>query len=201
MSGTHDLPATRQQCIDAQDPPELSRGDTVDTGRFFRNVRRDHVVKRYSEDDNDQPQYGFKIKRRHWQHANRPPGAMSVNLVTCMHSEKCSLSLQPGGENYYHVAILDLGAINSAQVLSFVLVAQYKPVDDIPNHCHFEVVPKDGVVMKWMEFSAVLDEPFPDCGKLPGNEQERQEATKAAEQYRSFVDIKRWVRNRNGTLV
>ncbi len=191
----------RQHCIESQTPPYLERGATVETGQFFRNVLRDQVKKRYEGDADENPVYGFKIHRRHWSHADRPPGAMSVNLATCMHSEKCSLALQRGGEQYYHVAILDLGAINSSDILNFVLVAQYKPVDDIPNHCHFEILPKDGVVMKWMEFCAVLDEPFPECKKLPGNEREQQEASKAAEQYRSFVDIKRWVRDRDGLLV
>ncbi len=185
-----------QRCIDQQTAPDKQPGDTVDEGQFFRNLKKEHVSRRYPGDD--EHEYGFKLAKRHWKYWDQQRLGLSVSLRSCIHSEVCSIALQPGGEDYFHVAVIDLGAINACGLLSSSFVAQYDPAP--PNMCHFVIVPFDGTVSKWMELADVLDDPFPPAKKLPGTDEEKARARAAYERYRSYIDIRRWVRKKDGSL-
>jgi hypothetical protein len=188
-----------QRCIENQTPPDLKPGATVDYGEFFRNLKDEHVVKRYGNDDNESPLYGFKLSTKHWKYADKQAGGLSVNLRSCIHSEVCSIALHPGSEDYFHVALIDLKAMNDCGLLASPLVAQYSPIEETHNRCHFEIVPLDGTVLKWMELRVFLDSPFPQV-KVPSTSEEKGRATAAYTAYRSYCDIRRWVRRKDGTL-
>ncbi|HUT11266.1 MAG TPA: hypothetical protein VMY42_12265 [Thermoguttaceae bacterium] len=187
-----------QRCIDHQTAPGNQPGDTINEGEFFRNLKKDHVAKCYGGDDEHQPEYGLKLRKRHWQYWGQQRSGLSVNLRSCIHSEVCSIALQSGGEDYFHVAIIDLGAINACGLLSSSFVAQYDPAP--PNMCHFVILPLDGTVSKWMELAEVLDTPFPPANKLPATSDEKARARLAFDQYRSYIDVRRWVRKTDGSL-
>lgn len=187
-----------QRCIDEQTPPGKQPGDTVDEGEFFRNLRKEHVAKRHQGDDEHQPEYGFKLHKRRWKYWDQQRSGLSVSLRSCIHSEVCSIALQPGGEDYFHVAVIDLGAINACGLLSSSFVARYEPAP--PNVCHFVIWPLDGTVLKWMELAELLDDPFPPANRLPATPEEEAGAKSAYERYRSYIDIRCWVRKKDGSL-
>ena len=190
-----------RRCIEQQTPPHLQPGDTLDAGEFFRNLKTEHVVKRYAGDDNENPVYGFKLHKSHWKYADRQQGPLSVNLCSCIHSEVCSIALHPGGKDYFHVAVINLGAINSLEALrDSPFVAQYQPIDAIPNRCHFEIVPRDGTVLQWMAIGVLLEQPFPPANKLPVTPDNQKIALEQYARFRSCLDIRRWVRDRDGKL-
>jgi hypothetical protein len=186
-----------QDCLDSQTPPPMSPGDTTESGEYFRNLKKDHVAKRYQDDDNESPSYGFKLTRKCWKDADGQRGDLSVNLVTCIHSAECSLAIQAEGTHYYHVATINLDAVN--RMLSTPFVAIYAPLDDPKNTCHFEIAPLEGTVSKWQELAALFDDPFPE-GKLPRNENDRARAAEAFAQYQQMIRIRRWVRNHDGLI-
>ncbi len=188
----------RQKCIEQQTPPNgLRDGDVINHGRFFRNLKKDDVAKRYQGDDDNTPLYGFKITKDHWKSAERQ-GMLSVNLETCMHSGACSIAVHPNPTHYYHVAVLDLDVLN--RVLCLSLVAQYRPEPEIQNRCHFEIMPLDGTTMRWMELRAQLDSPFPPAKKLPISPEDQAKAKAEYDTYRQIVQIRRWVRRQDGQL-
>src|SRR5437870_13444070 len=125
---------TRDDCLKNQTPPELVAGAVVRSGRFFRNLKRQEIAKCYAEDDNDNPQYGFRVKHQHWAN-DQTRGGLSVNLASCIHTAACSLLIHPAAPNFQHVVEIDLEALT--QRLQVSLVAQYKPEPD--NRCHFEI--------------------------------------------------------------
>lgn len=187
-----------QRCIDEQTPPALRRGDVLDQGEFLRNLRKDHIAKRYPKDADDEPEYGYKLKTRQWRFWGQQVGGLSVNLRSCIHSEACSIALDPNGQDCFHVARIDLGALNTARLMTSPLVAQYDPAR--PNECHFLILARDGTISVWMELATALDGPFPGDTKLPTNEEEQAQAKEACDRYRSLIDIRGWVRARDGTL-
>jgi hypothetical protein len=192
----------KQRCIENQTPPpDLEPGDTVDNGEFFRNLKKDHVAKRYAKDSDDNPRFGFKIRKCHWKYADHQTGPLSVNLRSCIHTEQCSIALQPDGEAYFHVAVLDLRALNESGLISSQFVAQYLPIDEAHNRCHFEIMPLDGTVLQWMQLGACFDTPFPSACKLPAVGEEENQATAALKQFCSYCRIVRWVRQKDGTFV
>jgi hypothetical protein len=186
-----------QKCIDQQTPPELEPGAELDRGEYFRNLKKKHVAKRYQADDNENPKFGFKIKQNHWNYAQNQTGHLSVNQKACIHSEVCSIALQPGNEDYYHVALIDLqslnkvlGALKSDDAL--YLVASYQPLEN--NRCHFELVPVNGTITVWMTIALLFDEPFPQRDKLPIGDEENDKAKNAFEKFDSCFHIIRNVR-------
>lgn len=187
-----------QQCIDQQIPPQMRYGDTCRDGEFFRNLRKEHVRRRYQEDDHDQPEYGYTLHKSHWRYWDRQRSGLSANLQSCIHSEVCSIALHPDGEDYFHVARIDLGAINRSGLLSSHLAAQYEPHP--PNLCHFVIVPLDGVATKWMELRNALDALSPRAKSLPVSDEEKAKERAAYEKHRSLIDVCCWVRNEDGSL-
>ena len=190
----------KQRCIEQQTAPSIEHGDVVSEGEFFRNLKREHVSKRFAGDDDKNPAYGFKLSNSHWKDADRQGQGLSVNLRTCIHSEACSIAMHPFAEGYFHVAVLDLGAMNVSGLLASPLVAQYAPVEDTRNRCHFEIMPLDGTVLPSMALRVLLNDPFPPAAKLPSTNDERSRAAAAYTQYRSYCEIRRWVRREDGKL-
>lgn len=176
----------------------MERGDTIDHGEFFRNLKKEHVAKRYQGDDDHRPEYGFKLRKRHWKYWDQHRSGLSVNLQSCIHSEVCSIVLHSEADDYFHVARIDLGAINRCPSLSSSFVAQYDPAP--PNKCHFVILAFEGTVSKWMELADLLDDPFPPAKKLPTTPGETATARSAHENYRSYIDIRFSVRKANGSL-
>jgi hypothetical protein len=192
-----------QKCIDQQTPPKMEPGAELDRGQFFRNLKKEHVVKRYSGDDSENPDFGFKIHKKHWKYAQQQSGHLSVNQKSCIHSEVCSIALQPGNDDYYHVALIDLHPLNKALVElksddALYLIASYKPLEN--NRCHFEIIPKNGTVLAWMAISTFFDEPFPPRDKMPVGKVEENQARIAYERFCSCFHVIRWVRHKNGSL-
>ena len=170
----------------------------MNKGQFFRNLKKEHVAKRY-ENDKEDPQYGFKFTTRHWKYANQQGIGLSVNLRSCIHSEVCSIALHPGGEDYFHVARIDLQALNSCGLLTSPLVAQYSPIEETQNRCHFDIVPLDSTASGWMELQVLLDARFPRV-RIPSTTEEKANALAAYTQFCSYCDIRRWVRQQDGTI-
>lgn len=188
-------PRLREQCIEAQERPHMERGDTTEVRCFYRNLKPRHVAKRYEKDKDKDPEYGFTITRCHWKEADKAQGAFSVNLEDCIRSPECSIAIQSGSEEYYHVAWIDLAQVNRLGALSTRFVAQYKPVKEDRNWCHFEILPTDGTNLKWMELYEILEGPFPP-GRLPQSEEEKRKAESECERYAQILKIHRWVRPR-----
>ena len=182
-----------QRCIDQQTPPQMEMGQVVTEGEFFRNLKKEHVAKRYEGDDDDTPVFGFKLTTNHWKSADRQPGGLSVNLRSCIHSEVCSIAVHPDRESYFHVALIDLDALNRSGLLTSLLVAQYSPDEETQNRCHFEIVSLDGTVLKWMELRVSLDSAFPQA-KVPSTNEAKSMAAAAYSQFRSYCNIRPWVR-------
>ena len=173
----------------------MERGDTTDVGYFFRNLKPRHVAKRYEKDIDEHPEYGYRITSRHWREADTAGGAFSVNLADCIHSPECSIAIPSGSEQYYHVACIDLAQVNGLGALSTRFVAQYKPVKEDKNDCHFEILPEGGTTLKWLELYDILEGPFlPE--KLPRTNEEKRRAELERERYARILQIQRWVRPR-----
>jgi hypothetical protein len=195
-----------QRCIDNQTPPKLNAGEVVEDGVFFRNLKKSHIAKRYENDSDDHPRFGFKITKRHWADA-ASQGLLSVNLESCLHSAQCSIALQPVSEHHYHVAVLNLRKVNialetikSSDEPSSQLVAKYSPVESPRNLCHFEIQSKDGTILDWMKLRVLLDSPFPEC-RLPSHDtEEERDAITAYEKFKSYCKIARWIRSKDGGL-
>lgn len=188
-------PRLRDQCVKDQTPPRMERGDTTEVGCFFRNLKREHVAKHYEKDNDEGPEYGYKITGRHWREADKAAGAFSVNFVNCIHSPECSIAIQSRSEEYYHVACIDLAQVNELGALTTRFVAQYQPVEENQNWCHFEILPRDGTILKWMELYEILEGPFPP-GRLPQSKEEKRQAESECERYTRILQILRWVRPR-----
>jgi len=188
-----------QHCVDGQTAPDMDPGDVTQSGVYLRNLKKNHVSKRYEDDDDGHPAYGFKLSNKHWKDASRQAGDLSVNLESCIHTAECSIVVQVDTDRYFHVARIDLDALNRARQLSSSFVAIYKPEDSPKNLCHFEVAPLDGTVSKWQELQALFDRPFPEC-KMPRSEGDKATAAAEYREYRSFLDIRRWVRHEDDTL-
>ncbi len=187
-----------QNCVDNQTPPNMKPGDTTPSGKFFRNLRKEDVAKRYEDDDNEQPEYGFKLKKRYWKYVLQHP-LFSTNLCSCIHTEECSIVLQPDNNRFFHVALIDLGVLNQSPLLTSQFLAQYKPVEESQNRCHFEISPTEGTALKWMQVGALLDDPFPEK-QLPITPEEKARAKQEYQRYCSYFDIRGWVRKKDGTL-
>lgn len=188
-----------QQCIDAQQPPSMQAGDAISSGVYFRNLKKKHSAKRYQDDADVDPIYGWKLSRTFWRDAEQQQGDLSVNQADCVRSPECSIAIQVSGDHYYHVAVINLGAMNRSNRLSCRFCAVYTPVDTPKNACHFEIVPEEGTVSRLQELMALLDDPFPP-GKLPHSAADRATALQAWNDYRSICDTRRWVRNSDGSL-
>jgi hypothetical protein len=191
-----------QKCIDQQTPSEKEPGAELDRGEFFRNLKKNHVVKRYEGDDNEKPRFGFKIHKRHWNYAQQQTGPLSVNQKSCIHSEVCSIALQPGNDDYYHVAVINLQSLNREIIEmksdeALFLVASYQPLEN--NRCHFELIPKNGTTLAWMAIAAFFDDPFPP-GKMPADKEEERKADVAFKKFSSCIQIIRNVRDKNKSL-
>ena len=140
-----------------------------------------------------------KPTKKFWKDADNQGGNFSVNLRSCIHSDECSIAIHPHNGEYYHVALIELAEFNASGRISCPLVAQYKPIEEDQNLCHFEFFPKDGTVLKWMELRVALDDPFPP-GKMPTCKDEEDKASAAFVQYQSLLTIRRWIRSPDGQL-
>lgn len=191
----------RDECVKRQSPPSnIQLGDVLPDGCFLRNLKKEHAKLRFQNDDPENPQYGRKLHPSFWRDATKQPGGLSVNDAKCTGSASCSIATQVDAHRYFHVASLDLGALNSLPELTTRIVAVYDPIDDDvekPNLCHFEILPEDGTVSKLQELMVALDNPFPDCLKLPSDEVIEQKAENAWQRYQEILDIQPWVRNRS----
>lgn len=150
---------TKEGCLQEQRLPVLEKGDTVDAGRFLRNLKKKGgATKRYPGDDDDSPSYGLKLSPKFWKNASRN-GDMSINEQRCVVSEACSIAIHPHGTEYYHVATLDLAEVNRVMG-QHVFVAQYDPLEeppDGPNACHFELLPLNGSAQSLFALQTELD--------------------------------------------
>jgi hypothetical protein len=183
----------------------MNPGDTIDHGFYFRNLKKDHIRQRFERDNEINPKYGYILNKRHWRDAARRGGQISVNLKTCMHSESCSIALHKGGDDYYHVVVINLEALN--QIEDFrdsPIIAQYDPIDgdasESKNLCHFELAPENSTVIDWMKISIILEDSFPPAKKLPISEDDKKTAERDFTKYSAYFDIQRWVRSQDGKL-
>lgn len=192
---------SKEGCVQVQIAPELQKGETVADGVFLRNLaKKGEVSKRYANDDDEAPVYGYKLANKFWKNAVQR-GDLSLNEHDCVSSESCSIAIHPHASNYFHVAILNLAKINECLV-GHSFVAQYDPLEEPPqgpNACHFELLPVDGSTQSLFALQTFLDSPFPQ-GKMPDSDKNRSDAKAAWEKYKQVVTIKRWVRSPDGEL-
>lgn len=178
-------------------PPKMRRGDTTAAGRFFRNLKQKHVSKRYRGDNDEEPRYGYRLTHKHSRDAQNQPGGFSVNQVACIRTPECSIAIQPGSEECHHVACIDLDALNASAALTTRFLAQYQPIVEHQNRCHFELIPEDGTATKWLELYEVMEGP-PTQEKLPSTTEAEEEARLVAQRFAGIFSIHRWVRPRHG---
>lgn len=121
----------------------MKRGETVSSGLFFRNLKKDQVALNYER----QPEFGHRLKKlNHWNWTNAS-GQMelSVNLVSCILTPACSIRVHPKPDTFEHVWEMDLDVLNEWLADSEdSCVAQYEPVP--PNECHFVIMSLEGVL-------------------------------------------------------
>jgi hypothetical protein len=157
---------TREDCLKNHARPALAKGQVLRTGDFYRNLKDADVAKVYQDDDNENPAYGRKVCHRHWKDAQKR-GGLSVNQVACIRSPACSLLIDNPAAKHVHVLGINLEAL--AARLQTPLVAQYRPVLEPDNPCHFEILSEE-------------DGGIPP-GKMPRTPAEHARATTAREQY------------------
>lgn len=182
-----------EECVKNQIPPDMRRGDTTASGHFFRNLKKKHVSKRYRGDDDEQPRYGYSLTRKHSRDAQNQPGGFSVNQVACIRLPRCSIAMQAGSEEYHHVACIDLEALNGVKALTSRFLAQYQPIEQDQNYCHFELIPEDGTVTKWLQLQEVM-EGRPTQEKLPSTWAAKEQARLVAQRFAGIFAIHRCVR-------
>lgn len=157
---------SKQDCVDAQQPPPLELGDTLDAGRFFRNLKKRELSRVYS----NARDYGFRLKTkelRKWTDVSAQRG-LSVNLVDCVCTAACSILIASDSDRIYHVWEIDLEALSSHFGLSDdCWVAVYEPRKD--NICHFELWTLNGTLnsLQIVLLLATLERAFPPDGKNP----------------------------------
>ncbi len=186
---------SKEGCIDSQKTPAYVKGDTVDNGLFYRNLKRKgEASKRYENDDDSHPMYGFKLTKKFWKNAVSQDD-LSLNEVSCTGSAGCSIAIHPYSDSYFHVATIDLGRVNE-MLSDHSFVAQYDPLEsppDGPNQCHYELLPVNGTTQSLFALQLYLDSPFPR-GKMPNSTADCRTAEEATCTYNQVVSIKRWVR-------
>lgn len=157
----------KEACIKGQQPPRLNPGEVVSDGFFLRNLKKkEEATKRYPNDDDENPVYGFKLSTKFFNNAAKN-GDMSINESDCVLCEACSIAIHPHSSDYYHVAALDLGEINNCMA-DHPFVAQYDPIVEPTdrNMCHFELLPLNGSTQSLHALQEFLNNPFPP-GKMP----------------------------------
>jgi hypothetical protein len=107
--------------------------------------------------------------------------------------------MQPGSEQYYHVARINLDALNEIGALTTRFLAQYRPIVEQQNRCHFELIPEDGTATKWLELYEVMEGPRTQ-EKFPSTREAEEQARLVAERFDRIFGIHRWVRPRNAPL-
>ena len=184
---------SKKDCVDAQQPPSLEPGDTLDAGRFFRNLNEDEVSRVYR----NAPEYGVRLKTnklRKWTDVTAQRG-FSVNLVDCVRSANCSILIAADAARFDHVWEINLEVLSSYfDSSNDRWVAVYKPLKD--NVCHFELWTLNGT-MTSLEIVLLLEkllqafppeEKNPPKGKQPPRGTENA-AEEAAARYRELVKI------------
>lgn len=181
----HSLVPLRSRCIAGMIAPNLEEGDFLEDGLFFRNLKDDHVKRRYPKDGGDPPDYGYRITHRHWKDSEGR-GGLSTNQVECIRSAACSLAIAPPDAHYKHVAEIDISKLS--EHLGFVVCAQYEIDGD--NVCHFNLLARDGGLLQLMQIYDELEQGFPDV-KLPQSEKDKAAALVAMGRYEEVVRIRR----------
>ena len=182
----------RQTCLDRQQRPPLERSERREDGSYYHNLQRKHVAKRYENDDDDEPVFGFKLKDKVFRLRPDESGP-SVNEVECAGCPECSIAVHPTPQSFYHVLTIDLAELRT-RLPAHPFAAVFLPVKDPPNDCHFELLPMEGTTRSLQALRQEMDQPFPDGKKVPRDDEGRKAAADAWKDYRRLFPIRRWVR-------
>ena len=185
-----------ESCIQRQKKPSLNKGDLLQEGLFFRNLKKSDIAWNYHES----PEYGRRLKSfKNWSWTNDGRMDFSVNLVDCIQSAFCSIAVHPKSEDYEYVWEISLKKLNF-YIEEFEgldddkYVALYAPIQ--ANMCHFVIVPFNGTLSQ-IQIIGLLEKlamRFPPenksipKGKRP-NLGDETKADTAAANYRDFVKL------------
>ena len=179
-------------------PGSIKAGAELRRGRFWHNLRAADLRKRYSNDRDESPEYGWRLLP--WKWLWKPDG-LSANIETCACSP-CSVRLQ-GDTSQVHAVLVDLERLSDEACVK--LLAQYQPLEGDGNHppnvCHFLFVGEDDsfdecqakITVKFKE----LDARFPGGAgaKVPQSLPDRAKATEEANRFLRAFKV---VRNAHG---
>lgn len=162
------------------DPPQFQPGDEISEGRFWRNLQKKDLVKRYSG-DTIPPEFGLRVRSKGWDWL---PDGLSVNYCECA-CAPCSMRLHPSPELFESAVAVDLSHLSKA--IAMEIVAQYTPEQDPANPCHFNFIPTDGPLLDFgtrinLLMDRLLEGEFPKV-KRPGSETDQRLARIAQQKY------------------
>jgi hypothetical protein len=120
-------------------PSALRRGDELRRGTFWHNLADGALSKRYSNDDDAEPRFGWRLRAGKWRWRD---DGLSTNIATCA-CGRCSTQFQSGKP---HAVLIDLAGFG--KLINVALVAQFDPLESPglegpDNPCHFLFVGED----------------------------------------------------------
>ncbi len=131
-------------------PPEIKKGAVLTTGLYWRNLKKNDVRRRYSNDTSDPPEYGYRVsfERLYGWHAE--PYELSVNISSCT-TCICSIWLHPAPHIFKHVGLIDIEKLSER--MGMKVFAVYTPTPEDPddddsaivNPCHFDLSPEGDI--------------------------------------------------------
>ena len=186
-----------ESCIQRQIKPLLNKGDQLQEGSFFRNLKKSDIAWNYPKS----PDHGRRLKNfKNWNLTN-DNGQMdfSVNLIDCIQTAFCSIAVQSNSRDYKYVWEISLKKLNSyfedlEDLGGDAYIAQYAPVEE--NACHFVVLSLNGILSQ-IQFISLLEKlamEFPPEDKsIPKGDRpihgDETKADIAAAKYRDFVKL------------
>lgn len=143
--------------------PQLSRGDILEQGEYYRAVKEGHLPRR--DQDASDGRLGRRLHNRFYKdaasQAKRFGDNLSVNSKSCCGEPVCTLVLLGVGarNEYQYVIELHLEALRR-RIPDMDIVAIYQPVESPPasiaNPCHFELTSRrQAPLILRMEFESL----------------------------------------------
>lgn len=181
----------REECLVGASPPNEARGAERSSGGFLRCLKGREVTKRYGDDRDVDPEFGWRLRPEKWRWKDSDgEEGLSCNLEGCFPCATCSISVHPAASQYRHVVTVDIEALSSE--LGMSVIAQYDPVSEEgqENPCHFNLLPEDEDIDDFLEaLTRILERVWPK--KFPRDQQNRSTAFEAKRRFELVFQLSR----------
>lgn len=126
-----------QECLSKAKPKTCVVGGQNSQGRYYRSLEESSVSKRCSDDNDIDPEYGYRINRPdkwRWTNGDSQDG-LSVSCGSCLKCVACPVVMNK--DRYTHSVSINLPEL--ALALGMELVAVHDPTDTNPYH--YNIIP------------------------------------------------------------